>query len=60
MKGKIAQSGSTREQLAIPGMEGILSSAASEGSRKSLGKNTYDPSWDMPDRSPLDKTQELD
>ncbi len=56
MKKKIAQPGSTREQLVLPGMEGILSSADSEGSRRSLGKNTYDTSWENHDRSPLDKT----
>lgn len=47
MKRKKSQSGSTREQLTIPGMEQLLSSVDSGGLRRALGKNTYDPSWDL-------------
>lgn len=59
MKEETARPGSIKEQLVIPGMEGISSSVDSEGSRRSLGKNTYDPSWEMQDRSPLDRTQKM-
>lgn len=45
MKKKKQQSGSSREQLVIPGMEAILSSVDSGGSHHLPGKNTYDPSW---------------
>lgn len=45
MKKKSQESGNTEEQLAIPGMEELLSSVVSGGLRKALGKNTYDPSW---------------
>lgn len=47
MKKRKQQSGSTREQLVIPGLEVTLFSVASEDSRKALGKNTYDPTWDL-------------
>lgn len=40
-------SGNTKEQLTIPGMESLLSSAGSGDSRQALGKNTHDPSWDL-------------
>jgi len=46
MKRKIKSSGSTPASLAIPGLEAWLSSAEQEGSRRGLGKNTYDPTWD--------------
>ena len=45
MKRKTGVPGNTREQLVIPGMEAILSSADSVASQRSLGKNTYDESW---------------
>lgn len=50
MKKASKVSGSTAEQLAIPGMEVKSSSVDSEGLRLTLGKNTYDMTWDMKER----------
>lgn len=47
MKKKTAQSGNTREQLVIPGLEAILSSAALGDSPKALGKYTYEETWGL-------------
>lgn len=46
--------GSTWEQLALPGLSETSSSAVSEGSRKALGKNTYDPTWELTNREKRD------
>ena len=46
MKKKTESSGSIKEQLVIPGMEVISSSVDSGGLRPTLGRNTYDPSWE--------------
>lgn len=60
MKKREKSSGNTREQLAIPGLEGILSSVDSGGYRPSVGKNTYDPTWwDSQSRPPVDKMKEM-
>lgn len=45
------QSGNTAEQLSLPGMDVKSSSVDSGGSRPTLGKNTYDPSWEVQKRS---------
>lgn len=47
MRKKGNSSGNTREQLILPGMESLLSSADLGDLRNGLGKNTHDPTWEL-------------
>lgn len=52
--------GNTWEQLTLLAMESPSSSAVSEGSRRGLGKNTHDPSWDLTNGEKCDMLSAID